>query len=81
MIRAAAPPPAASVSMGLLAGMRFDVKIQTSSDTQFRTTLTENLQADANLTLRGNAGHPGMLGRVTVTQGDVVFSGTRYTID
>lgn len=78
---AAAPPPAASVSTGLLAGMRFDVKIRTSPDTQFRTTLTENLQADANLTLRGSADHPGMLGRVTVTQGDVVFAGTKYTID
>ena len=61
--------------------MRFDVKIQTSPDIQFRTTLTENLQADANLTLRGNPDHPGMIGRVTVTQGDVVFAGTKYTID
>jgi translocation and assembly module TamB len=78
---AAAPPSATSVSTGLLAGMRFDVKIQTSPDTQFRTTLTENLQADANLTLRGNPDHPGMIGRVTVTQGGVIFAGTKYTID
>jgi translocation and assembly module TamB len=78
---AAAPPPAASVSAGVLAGMRFDVKIQTSPDVQFRTTLTENLQADANLTLRGTADHPGMIGRVTVTDGDVVFAGTKYHID
>jgi translocation and assembly module TamB len=78
---AAAPPPAASVSTGILAGMRFDVKVQTSPEIQFRTTLTENLQADANLTLRGNPDHPGMIGRVTVTQGNVLFAGTKYTID
>ncbi len=78
---AAAPPSPASVSTGLLAGMRFDVKIQTSPDIQFRTTLTENLQADANLTLRGDPDHPGMIGRVTVTQGGVIFAGTKYTID
>jgi translocation and assembly module TamB len=78
---AATPPPPASVSSGILAGMRFDVKIRTSPATQFRTTLTENLQADANLTLRGTPDHPGMIGRVTVTSGDVVFSGTKYTID
>ncbi len=78
---AAAPPPPESVSTGLMAGMRFDVKIQTSPDVQFRTALTENLQANANLTLRGDADHPGMIGRVIVTQGDVVFSGTKYTID
>src|ERR1035438_8211484 len=54
---------------------------QTSPDVQFRTTLTENLQADANLALRGTADHPGMIGRVTVTDGDVVFAGTKYHID
>src|SRR6185295_6188819 len=43
--------------------------------------LTQNLQADANLTLRGNADHPGMLGRATVTQGEVIFFGSKYTID
>jgi translocation and assembly module TamB len=78
---AASPPPPESVSTGLMAGMQFDVKIRTSPNVQFRTALTENLQADANLTLRGDADHPGMIGRVTVTQGDVVFSGTKYTID
>jgi translocation and assembly module TamB len=78
---AAAPPQPQSVSSGILAGMRFDVKIQTSPDVQFRTGLTENLQATANLTLRGDPDHPGMLGRVQVTEGDVVFSGTKYTID
>ena len=78
---AAAPPGAASVSTGILAGMRFDVKVRTSPDIQFRTTLTENLQADANLTLRGNPDHPGMIGRVTVTQGNVLFAGTKYTVD
>jgi translocation and assembly module TamB len=78
---AATPPPATTASTGLLAGVRFDVKIQTAPDVQFRTTLTQNLQADANLTLRGTLDHPGMLGRVVVTQGDVVFFGAKYTID
>jgi translocation and assembly module TamB len=78
---AAAPPASPKVSTGLLANMRFDLKIQTAPDTQFRTTLTQNLQADANLTLRGNIDHPGMLGRVTVTEGEVVFFGYKYSID
>jgi translocation and assembly module TamB len=78
---AAAPPSASNVSTGILAGMRFDVKIQTSPDIQFRTTLTENLEADANLSLRGTPDSPGMLGRVAVTQGEVVFAGTKYNID
>lgn len=78
---AAAPPSSPSASTGFLAGMRFDVNIQTAPDVEFRTALTQNLQADANLTLRGNADHPGMLGRATVTQGEVIFFGSKYTID
>jgi translocation and assembly module TamB len=81
LTQAATPPSAASASTGLLGGMRFDIKIQTAPDVQFRTTLTQNLQLDANVTLRGTPDHPGMLGRVVVTQGDVVFFGSKYTID
>jgi autotransporter translocation and assembly factor TamB len=78
---AATPPSGATPTGGLLGGMHFDVRIRTASDVQFRTTLTQNLQADANLTLRGTPDHPGMIGRITVTQGDVVFFGAKYSID
>ncbi len=78
---AAAPPSSPSVSSGLMAGMKFDIRIVTATGVQFRTSLTQNLQADANLTLRGNPDHPGMLGRVQVTQGQVVFFGNKYNVD
>ena len=78
---AATPPAANTPSTGLMAGMRFDVRIQTAPGIQFRTTLTQNLQADANLVLRGTPDQPGMIGRVTVSSGEVVFFGTKYTID
>ncbi|HEY2015044.1 MAG TPA: translocation/assembly module TamB domain-containing protein [Bryobacteraceae bacterium] len=78
---AAAPPPTASATTGPLAGMRFDVKIQTAPNLQVRTSLTKDLHAEANLTLRGGIDHPGMLGRVVVTQGEVIFFGTKYDID
>jgi autotransporter translocation and assembly factor TamB len=78
---AATPPAANTPSTGLLGGMRFDVRIQTAPGVQFRTTMTQNLQADANLTLRGTPDSPGMLGRVSVTSGEVVFFGSKYDID
>src|SRR5947207_8012484 len=78
---AAAPPSSPQLSSGLLAGMRFDVKIETAPDIQFRTTLAQNLEAEASLSLRGTVDHPGMLGRVSVTQGEVLFFGSKYTID
>ena len=64
---AAAPPSSASPSTGVLAGMRFDVRIETAPNIQVHTSLTQDLQADAKLTLRGTVDHPGMIGRVTVT--------------
>jgi translocation and assembly module TamB len=36
---------------------------------------------DANLTLRGTPDDPGMIGRVAVTQGEVVFFGSKYHIE
>jgi translocation and assembly module TamB len=78
---AAAPLSSPTPSTGFLAGIRFDVKIQTAPNLQFRTSLTQNLQADANLTLRGSVDHPGMLGNVAVTRGEVVFFGSEYAID
>ncbi len=81
LTQAAAPPTASSGSGGPLAGMRFDVHIVTAPDTQFRSTLTKNVQATANLTLLGTPDNPGMLGRLSVSEGDVVFFGSKYTIN
>jgi len=76
-----AVPPSAPPETGLLTGMRFDVRIDTAPDVQFQTSLTQNLQAEAHLTLRGTPADPGLLGRVNVTEGELVFFGSKYTID
>ena len=81
LAQSAAPPSAPAAETGLLAGMRFDVHIDTSPDVQFQTSLTQNLQAEAHLTLRGTPANPGVLGRVNVTEGEIVFFGSKYTID
>ena len=65
---------------GVLAGMRFDVRIVTAPGVQFESALTENLEGVANLQLRGTPLSPGMLGRVNVTQGAILFFGIKYTI-
>lgn len=78
---ASVPPSSPSGSSGFLAGMKFDVRILTTTGVLFRSSLTQNLQADANLTLRGNPDHPGMLGHVTITQGQVTFFGSKYNVD
>ncbi len=78
-----AGPPAATESTptGILAGVQFDVRIQTSPDITFQTGLAQDLETEANLRLRGSVSHPALLGRVLITQGNLTFFGNKYTIN
>ena len=64
-----------------LRGMQLDVRIETAPGLQFQTSLTSDLQAEADLRIRGTAAKPALLGRMVVNQGDVQFFGTKYTIN
>ncbi|MBM3782984.1 MAG: hypothetical protein FJW30_01425 [Acidobacteria bacterium] len=63
-----------------LANMQVDVKVRTAAETQFSTSLTSDLQAEANLQVRGTGARPVALGRISVSQGDINFFGNRYSI-
>jgi translocation and assembly module TamB len=60
--------------------MRLDVRIRTSAATAVQASLAENIQVDADLRLRGTASRPSVLGRVLVTEGDLVFFGSKYRV-
>ena len=49
LARSAEPVQTPSARKGLLGGMSFDVQIETAPDIQLQSSLTENLQAEANL--------------------------------
>ena len=57
------------------------MQISTAPDIQVQSTLTQDVQIDANLRLRGSASNPALLGRINITQGRLLFLGTKYTID
>ncbi len=80
LAKSAEPVQTPSARKGLLGGMSFDVQIETAPDIQLESSLTENLQAEANLRLRGTASNPAVLGRVNITQGKLTFFGTKYTL-
>lgn len=63
-----------------LANMQIDVKVRTAPETQFTTSLTNDLQAEANLQIRGTGARPVALGRIIISQGDINFFGNKYTI-
>ena len=68
-------------SSGLLNNMNFDVQVETAPDVVFQTSVAQRIQADASLRLRGTATNPAVLGRVNITQGELVFFGNKYTIN
>jgi len=65
---------------GFLRGMQLDLKVETSPDAELQTSLTRDLQPEAELRVRGSFVKPVLLGRVSVNQGEINFFGNRYVI-
>ncbi len=65
---------------GLLGGVNFDIQIETASDVLVQSELAQQIQAEANLRLRGTIANPALLGRVNITQGQLTLFGNKYTI-
>ncbi len=80
LTRAAPPVQAAAAPDPLLANMRLDIRVRTSSTTMVQASLAQNLQVDADIRIRGTAAQPGVIGRVQITQGDLVFFGSKYRV-
>jgi translocation and assembly module TamB len=66
---------------GLLGGLHFDIQVNTANDLQLQSSLAQDLQAEANLQLRGTFSNPALLGRINITRGQIVFFGTKYTVN
>jgi translocation and assembly module TamB len=78
---AAQPVKTPESTTGLLANLNLDVQIETAPDVAFQTSVAQSIEADANLRLRGTATNPAVLGRINITQGELVFFGNKYTIN
>lgn len=76
-----APPSVPSAPSPFLSGMRLDVHINTAPDLRVVTTYTQKFSLTSTLNLRGTAQDPGMVGRLDVTNGELVFFGNTYTIN
>ncbi len=64
-----------------LRGVQFDINIISSRSLEVQTSLTRNIQAEANLRLRGTPELPMVLGNITVNSGEIEFFGNKYTIN
>jgi translocation and assembly module TamB len=77
----AAPIETPSVRTGLVANMNLDIRIQTAPDVALQTSVTQSIEGDASLTLRGTVTNPALLGRIDITQGELIFFGNKYSIN
>ncbi|MBV9759264.1 MAG: translocation/assembly module TamB domain-containing protein [Acidobacteriaceae bacterium] len=75
------PSDTSSTASPLMTGMRLDIHISTSPNLQVVTTYANRLDILTNLTVRGTAANPGVIGRVVVTDGELVFFGNTYTVN
>ncbi len=79
--RTSPPVQAPAAPSPLLDNMKLDVRVRTSSSMSVQASLAQNLQADADLRIRGTASQPGVLGRVVINEGQLVFFGSTYTVN
>ena len=72
--------PVSSTPNEYLRGIQFDVHVTSSANLEVETAATRNIQADANLRLRGTPDRLIVLGNVSVSSGEIEFFGNKYTI-
>jgi translocation and assembly module TamB len=73
--------PVASTPNQYLQGLQLDVRVVTQHTLEVETALTRNIQADADLRVRGTPEHAILLGHVTINSGQIEFFGNKYSIN
>jgi len=61
--------------------VKLDVRVRTSPAMSVQSSLAQNVQADADMRIRGTAEQPSVLGRINLREGKLLFFGTAYTIN
>ena len=81
LLASTATPTASVTPNDYLQGLQFDVHVATQRTLEVETSLTRNIQADADLRVRGTPDHPILLGHITVNSGQISFFGNKYSIN
>jgi translocation and assembly module TamB len=81
LAQSAKPLPAPAAPSEYLRGLNLDIRIESGPSLEVQTSLTRDLEAEAELRLRGNAARPILVGDISMTQGELEFFGNKYTIN
>ncbi len=72
--------PTTITSNSVVDNMRLDVHVISTPELEVETSLAK-ITGDADLHIRGTVGHPAVLGKVNIVEGDVYFSNTKYHLE
>ena len=75
------PIPTTGQPNDLLRGAQFDIRIESSPNFEFQTSLTRDVEGEVSLRLRGSPLRPVLLGDISVNQGEIQLLGNRYTVN
>ncbi|MCP5120645.1 MAG: hypothetical protein GY953_58370, partial [bacterium] len=80
LAQTASPVAPTEITNPFLRGMGFDVRVVTAGGAEFMTSLTRDIELEADIVLRGGPARPIVIGNVSVNQGEIVFFGNKYDI-
>src|SRR5260370_30542027 len=65
----------------MIEGIKLDLRVRTAPDIKIQTAFAQKLQAEGEMNVRGTLTNPGVLGRITASDGNLIFFGNQYTIN
>jgi translocation and assembly module TamB len=81
LFQASQPVRTPSARVGPLSGMRFDISIETAPNISVESALAQDIEVEGRLRLQGTPYNPVLLGRLNITEGQINFFGSKYTIN
>lgn len=81
LARSSQPVPTPDSNEDYLSGMQMRIRVQNSPNFQVETSLTTNVDADVDLTLRGTPSRPVLQGLIAVNRGEAQVFGNKYLVD
>lgn len=80
LAKSSGPSPGLVTQSSFLRGMQLDIRVETSGNAELVTSLTRDIQPEANLSVRGTVVRPIVLGTVSANDGEILFFGGQYRI-
>ncbi len=77
----AGPVAAPTEESDFLRGVQLDIRVESAPAFQLSTSLSQDVQAEIDLRLRGSPNLPSVLGRISVNEGQVNVFGNKYSIN